>query len=408
MKTTKYLLIGGGLASGQAAKQLREHDPQGSIALVSEEPYVPYDRPPLSKEFLRGEKSRDELFFDPEQYFRDQGIELFLGVGAQQLDPSAKTVALSTGESIAFDKAFIATGGRPVRLDLPGGNLPGVHYLRTVHDSAAIAAAAGPGKRAVIIGAGFIGMEVAASLTQLGTQVTVIEAQPHIWARFADATLARFFQDYCVQKGVTFRTGEMVAEIRGKDRPTSVLTRSGEEVPCDLVCIGVGIVPNVELAREAGLPVENGIIVNEYLQTTHPEIYAGGDVANYRDPLFEKRRRVEHWGHAEYCGQLAGQNMAGARSPYDLLTYVWSDIFDLHLEFAGDETEHDQVLVRGRLEDRSFMVLYLKQQALRAYFAVNTGAKEFTTLQRLIRQKKDLSGKELQLQDPTFAVKQLL
>ncbi len=408
MRSTKYLLIGGGLASGQAAKQLREQDPHGSVTLVSEEPYVPYDRPPLSKEFLRGEKPREELFFDPEQYFHDHGIDLVLGTAVRQLGVANKTAILANGEAIAFEKSLIATGGRPVTLKLPGSNLPGVHYLRTLDDSATIAAEAGQGRRAVIIGAGFIGMEVAASLTQQGVRVTVIEAQPHIWARFADATLAGFFQDYCAERGVTFHTNETVTEIRGPHRPVAVLTRSGEELPCDLVCIGVGIVPNVELAQQAGLKVDNGIVVNEFLQSSHPDIYAAGDVANYLDPLFGKRRRVEHWGHAEYCGQLAGQNMAGAGNKYDLVTYVWSDIFDLHLEFAGDESEHDQVLLRGRFQDKSFTALYLKQHVLTAYFAINTGSKEFATLKRLIRSRKVLAGKEAQLQDPTFPLKGLL
>ncbi len=407
-RKTKYLLIGGGLASGQAAKQLRENDPENTITLVGEEPYVPYDRPPLSKEFLRGEKPRDALYFDPEQYFQDRSIDLILGVAVQQLDLANKTAILANGEGIAFEKALIATGGRPIRLKLPGSNLPGVYYLRTLDDSAAIAADANPGKQAVLIGAGFIGMEVAASLTQRGVHVTVIETQPHIWPRFANATLAGFFQNYCVKKGVTFHTNDLVTEIRGRGRPATVITRAGKELPCDFVCIAVGIVPNVELAQQAGLKVDNGIVVNEYLQSSHPVVYAAGDVANYLDPVFGKRRRVEHWGHAEYCGQLAGQNMAGASNPYDLLTYVWSDIFDLHLEFAGDESEHDQVLVRGRFEDNSFTVLYLKQNVLRAYFAINTSSKEFPILQRLIRQKKDLAGKEAQLQDPTFALKGLL
>ena len=408
MKSTKYLLIGGGLASSQAAKQIRKADPQSPITLVGDEPYVPYDRPPLSKEFLRGEKPREALFFDPEQYLRDHGIDLILGVAVKQLDLPNKTAILAKGEPMTFEKALIATGGRPVRLKLRGSDLPGVYYLRTLDDSAAIHAEASPGKRAVFIGAGFIGMEVAASLTQQGVQVTVIEAQPHIWARFADATLAGFFQGYCADKGVTFYTNEMAAEIKGTARSSAVVTRSGREIPCDFVCIGVGIVPNVELAQQAGLKVDNGIVVNEYLQASHPDVYAAGDVANYLDPIFGKRRRVEHWGHAEYCGQVAGQNMAGANRKYDLLTYVWSDIFDLHLQFAGDESEHDQVLLRGRFEDKAFTVLFLKQHVLTAYFAVNTGAKDFGALQRLIRGKKDLSGKEALLQDPTVAVKGLL
>jgi NADPH-dependent 2,4-dienoyl-CoA reductase/sulfur reductase-like enzyme len=408
MKSSKYLLIGGGLASSQAAKQIRKADPQSPITLVGDEPYVPYDRPPLSKEFLRGEKPREALFFDTEQHLRDQGVDLILGVAVQQLDLSDKTAILAKGEPMTFEKALIATGGRPVRLKLRGSDLPGVYYLRTLDDSAAIHAEASPGKRAVFIGAGFIGMEVAASLTQQGVQATVIEAQPHIWARFADATLAGFFQGYCADKGVTFYTNEMAVEIKGTTRPSAVVTRSGREIPCDFVCIGVGIVPNVELAQQAGLKVDNGIVVNEYLQASHPDVYAAGDVANYLDPIFGKRRRVEHWGHAEYCGQLAGQNMAGANKTYDLLTYVWSDIFDLHLQFAGDESEYDQVLLRGRFEDKAFTVLFLKQHVLTAYFAVNTGSRDFLALQRLIRGRKDLSGKETQLQDPTVAVKVLL
>ncbi len=169
----------------------------------------------------------------------------------------------------------------------------------------------------------------------------------------------------------------------------------------------MGIVPNVELAQQAGLKVDNGMVVNEYLQSSHPDIYAAGDVANYLDPVSGKRRRVEHWGHAEYSGQLAGQNMAGAGHRYDLVTYVWSDVFDLHLEFAGDESEHDQVLLRGRVDDQRFTVLYLKHGVLTAYFAMNTGAKDFPALQRLIRQKTHLSGKEDQLRDPTVPIKTL-
>jgi NADPH-dependent 2,4-dienoyl-CoA reductase/sulfur reductase-like enzyme len=256
----------------------------------------------------------------------------------------------------------------------------------------------------VIVGAGFIGLELAASLTQKGVRVAVVEAAPRVWARFADPALATFFQDYCARKGIAFYTGEKVSEIRGGSRPSAVVTMAGRELPCDFVCVGVGIVPNVELAREAGLAVDNGIVVNEFLQSSHADIYAAGDVAAYLDPVFGKRRRVEHWGHAEYSGQLAGRNMAGARDPYDLLTYVWSDVFDLHLEFAGDESEHDVVLLRGRQEDGAFTVLYLREGALRAYFAVNADPKELPILQRLIRTGAILDGREEQLRDPAFAI----
>ena len=408
MTSTKYLLIGGGLASAQAAKELRDRDRGGSISLVGEEPHVPYDRPPLSKEFLRGEKRLDELFFDPEQYFHDQGIGLHLGVKVTDLDVRNKTAVLSDGTRIAFAKALIATGGRPVRLKLPGTDLPGVNYLRTIEHASTISREATSGKRAVIIGAGFIGLEVAASLTQRGVQIAVIEAAPRIWPRFADPALAASFQDYCTQKGVTFLTGESVTEISGHAHASAVLTKSGKELPCDFVCVAIGIAPNVELAQPEGLQIDNGVVVNEYLQSSDPDIYAAGDVANYMDPLFGKRRRVEHWGHAEYCGQLAGQNMAGDRKAYDLLTYVWSDIFDRHLEFAGDESEHDQILLRGRLEAPPFAMFYLKAHEMKAYFAVNASAKDLPVLQKLIKQRKNLSGKEGQLQDPSVPVKSLL
>ncbi len=404
--STKYLLIGGGLASSQAAKQLRDKDPDGSITLIGQEPHPPYDRPPLSKEFLRGEKSREQLFFDPAQYFADQRIALRLGVEVRTLDGADKTATLATGETIAFDKALIATGGRPIRLKTAADD-PRVHYLRTMEDTSAIAADATPGSRAAIIGAGFIGLEVAASLTQRGVQVAVIETAAQIWPRFADSALAGFFQAYCAQQGVVFYTSDTVVEIRPHARGRDVITRAGRTLSCDFVCVGIGIIPNVELAAAAGLQVEDGVTVNEYLETSHPDIYAAGDVANYPDPYFGKRRRVEHWGHAEYCGMLAGQNMAGARAAYDLLTYVWSDLFDLHLEFAGDESEHDEILTRGRFEEKSFTVLYLKQHRLRAYFAVNATAKDFPLLQRLIKQRTDLAGKESSLRDPAVPLKTL-
>jgi NADPH-dependent 2,4-dienoyl-CoA reductase/sulfur reductase-like enzyme len=405
---TKYLLIGGGLAAGEAAKRIREQDAEGTIVLIGAESHRPYDRPPLSKEFLRGQKPAGQLYFDPEQSFADRHITLRFGQAVTQLDTRQKTARLNGGETIRFQTALLATGGRPVRLRIPGRDLPGVHYLRTIEDSTAIAAEAQAGRRAVIIGAGFIGLEVAASLTQRGVSVTVLETASRIWPRFAAPAVASYVLDYCTARGVRFRTGETASAIKGTAHATAVATQSGLELPCDFVCIGIGIVPNVELAQTAGLHVENGIVVNEYLETSQAGIYAAGDVANFPDPYAGKRRRVEHWGHAEYSGQLAGQNMAGQRQAYDLLSYVWSDIFDLHLEFAGDETEHDRTVLRGRVEDGRFMLLYLKEQRLCAYFALNTGSKELPTLQRLIKQRTDLAAKLSQLEDPTVSLKSLL
>lgn len=405
---TRYLLIGGGLASSQAAKMIRRKDPEGSILLVTNEAFLPYDRPPLSKEFLRGEKTADQITYDSSAALEGLNVQYRLEATVERLDLEQKQAVLASGETIGFEKALIATGGRPIRLPLPGADLPDVFYLRNQDDAAAIGAAARAGKRAVLIGAGFIGIEVAASLTKMGVQVTVVETAAHIWARFADATLAGYFQTYCTEKGITFLTNDTVTEIQGSGHVSGVVTKSSKQLPCDFVCIGVGIKPNVELAQVSGLDVTNGIVVNEHLQTSHPDVYAAGDVVNYYDPIFEKRRRVEHWGHAEHCGQIAGMNMAGENHSYNLLSYVWSDIFDLHLEFAGDESEHDQVLIRGNMADHTFILLFLKNHVLTAYFAVNTNAREFRTYQRMIQQKIDLSGKEAQLQDTTVVVKDLL
>jgi NADPH-dependent 2,4-dienoyl-CoA reductase/sulfur reductase-like enzyme len=404
----KYLLIGGGIACHAAAKQIRRTDPGGSLLIVGEEPLPPYDRPPLSKEVLRGEKAPEDIVYDSATVLAEQGIELALDVRVEALEPVLKRATFSDGETVHFEKALIATGGRPIHLPLPGAELRSVHYLRNAADSAAISAEAQSGRSAVVIGGGFIGLEVAASLAQRGVAVTVIEALPHIWARFAGAELAGFFQRYCSARGVEFRTSETVTELRGDGRVSSVVLKSGTVLECDFVCIGVGIRPNVELAQAAGLTVDNGIVVDEFLRTSHPDIYAAGDVANYPDNVFGKRRRVEHWGHAEYCGQVAGRNMAGEEAAYNFLTYVWSDIFDLRLEFAGDESEHDRILQRGRFEDNKFTVLYLKDGRLTAYFAVNTPAREFSVFRRLITMKKDLAGHEAELEDPSTELRPLV
>jgi NADPH-dependent 2,4-dienoyl-CoA reductase/sulfur reductase-like enzyme len=404
----KYLVIGGGLAAFHGAKQIRRNDADGSLLVVSEEPFLPYDKPPLSKEFLRGEKSLEEITYESAEKIAETNIEYRLNARVESLNAGAKTAVLEGGETINFEKCLLATGARPIVLPLPGASLSGVHYLRSAEDALAIAQDAGPDRTAVIIGGGFIGVETAASLTKLDVKATVIETMPHIWARMVDAPLAHFVQDYCAARGVTFLLNETVSELRGEGRVDTVVTRSGMELPCDLVIIGVGIRPNVELAEAAGLTVDNGIVVDEYMRTSDPDIYAAGDVVNYPDPVAGRRRRVEHWGHAEYSGQIAGRNMAGANIAYDFLSYVWSDVFDLHLEFAGDEHEHDEKIIRGNPEDGSFTELYMKEGAMTAYFAINTDFREFSVFRRLIRGKKDLRGREADLQNREFNLRELV
>ncbi len=408
MEKCTYLLVGGGLASARAAKQLKSSDPSTSITILSVEPHLPYDRPPLSKEFMRGQKSEEDILLEKESFYAEQGINVLLGKRASSLNAKDKIATTEDGLEIGFEKALLATGGRPKRLPIPGAELDGVHYLRTIENSQAIAKEGVPGRRGVIVGGGFIGMEIAASLTQLGAEVTVIEMAPYIWSRFLDETTAKYFQSYYQDKGISFFTNESVQQLHGQGVVASVETKSGKRIECDFVCVGVGIDLNDELAKEAGLEVGNGVLVNEGMQTSHPDIYAAGDIANYYDPIFGKRRRVEHWGHAEYTGQLAAENMAGAGKTYDLLTYVFSDIFDLRLEFAGDETEYEKILIRGTFEENSFVVLYMKDGKLTAYLSVNTSPREFIPMQRLIRRKIDLSSNLNNLTDKSFDLRKLL
>lgn len=408
MPSTKYLLVGGGLASAEAAKQIRRLDASGPITLVSDERQLPYNRPPLSKEYLRSE-TKDPLDLVAAETYVELSVETVLGAGVRAIDPKASTATLENGEVYRYERLLLATGGSPVRLGVPGYELSGVHYLRTKDDAEAIKRRCKMAKRAVVVGAGFIGLEVAASLIQMGLEVTVVEQYERVWPRFADAKLASYVQQLCEKHRISVLTGRKAARFDGTDgNVNGVLVDTGERIDCDLVVVGVGIRPNVELADNAGLDVDDGVVVDKHMRTSSPNIFAAGDVANYFDPTFTKRRRVEHWGHAEYSGQVAGMNMAGEEMTYDLLTYIWSDIFDVHLEAAGDEHEFDSSVIRGEVSGGSFVVLYLKNQRMTAYFSVNTAAREFPVFQRLIKRKKDLAGRLKELADPEFNVRDLL
>ncbi len=402
MRAVRYLIVGGGLAAHRAAQQLARRDPGGAALLVSDERDPPYDRPPLSKEFLRGERRADTL-----AYPLVEGVDMALGVRCIHLDPTAHRATLSDGRTVEFERALIATGGRPRLLDVPGADAGGVHSLRTLPDAAAIDAAAAGARSAAIVGAGFIGMEAAASLVARGLEVTVVEAAPRVWAGFVPEALSTFFARYCTDRGVRFETGARVTRIDA-DRNARVVLADRDAVGADLVIVAVGIEPNVELAVAAGLEVADGIVVNEHLQTSAADVYAAGDVASSPDPVFGRRRRVEHWGAAEYGGQVAAWNMSGDSKPYDLLSYAWSDIFDLHLEFAGDEAPGDRVVTRGTIDDGRFTMLYLAGEYLSAYFAVNGNRRDFGPLQKLIRGRVPLGGREDRLADPDFSLRGLL
>ena len=398
----EYLIIGSGVAGYSALKELLNLDPNAKITMVTSDRYYPYDRPPLSKYYLRGEMERDKLFFESPDFYKS--LKVILGKSVTKLGKGE--AVLEDGSVIPFDKALIATGGRPRRLGIPGENLRGVHYLRTLDDCDSLKADIVGKKEVVIVGGGFIGMEVASSLTMLGLKVRVIEIKPYIWNTFVDEKVSRFIQQYFERKGVEFVLNEGVKEIEGDERVKGVVTTGGKRLNAEVVLIAVGIVPNVEIAQNSGIEVSNGIVVNEYLETNMEGVYSAGDVANI--PIEGKRVRIEHWNNADYTGKLAARNMVGKKEAYNFLSTVWSDIFDLHIEAAGEMT--DEYVIRGKLdlEKPNFNVIYLKGGVVKGYIAVNRDFSELEVLNKLIEGKVDVSNKIKELQDESYDLKGLV
>lgn len=378
--------------------------------MITSDRYYPYDRPPLSKDYLKGKIDKEMLFFEPEDFYKRDNLEVILKKKVEKIDAEDKVAILEDGDNISFNKALIATGGSPRKLGINGENLRGVHYLRTLDDADGIKSEISKGKNAVIIGGGFIGIEVSSSLTMLGVRTTVIEVMPYIWSTFVDEKISNFIQKYFETKGVQFILNESVKEIEGDERVKAVVLNSGKKLNADFVVIAVGIKPNVEIAQQSGINVNNGIVVNEYLQTNHPDIYAAGDVANILDPISGKRRRIEHWNNAEYSGKLAARNMLGRNESYNFISSIWSDIFDLHIESAGDTRDYDEYAIRGKfqLEKPKFSVIYIKGGVVKGYLAINRNVKELVSLNKLVQKGVNVSNKRDMLVDENFDLQKLL
>ena len=375
--------------------------------MVTRDALPPYHLPPLSKELIRGEVAVETLPYESLDGQFPNTVEVRLRTAAHALDTATHTARLEDGTTIGFGKALLATGSSPVRLDLPGGSLPGVHYLRTAADALRIAREADAVLTAVVVGAGFIGVELASSLASRGLSVTLVEATDRIWPRLADPVLAGVVQARCERGGIVFRMGERVTAITGEQAVAGVVTASGEEIACGMVCIGVGARPEVELAIGAGLECDDGVVVDEHMRTSAPDIFAIGDVARYPDPYLGRSHRAEHWGHAEYTGQIAAMNMLGEPTPYDFLNYVWSDVFDLHIESAGHVGGHDLVVARGDVEGGQFAHLYFRDRALVGYTAVNGDQSQFPAYRRLIKARRTLDDPQV-LADPEVLARSLL
>jgi len=362
-RDVEYLLIGGGLAAGNCARWLRKSGADGSILLVGREPDLPYDRPPLSKGYLQGKESRADALFQTADWYQEQQIEVLTRTSAMKLDLGQRMVKLSNKQEVAFGQALVATGANVRRLNVPGSELEGIHYLRTFGNSDVIRQDAA-GKRVVLIGGSYIAAEVAASLTELGSQCTMVMMEPVALSRTFGPEVAQFFHDLLVEHGIEIHGEDELERFEGADgRVTTVVTKSGRQLPADAVVIGAGVNPDVMLARSAGLALgdSGGVRVDAQLQSAVPGVYAAGDVAEYESVIHGGRRiRVEHWDVAFTHGKTVALNMLGQQVPHDVVPYFFSDLSDwAAIEYVGPAYEWDREVVRGSPDDGAFTVFYL-------------------------------------------------
>ena len=363
-----------------AAVTLREEGYEGRVVLVGEERRLPYERPPLSKEYLRGEVTFERALVRTDDFFAEKRIELRLGVRAVLLDPAERIVELADGERLPYDKVLIATGARNRRPDIGGLDLEGVFDLRTVDDADRIRTEARRGRKAVVVGMGFIGSEVAASLRQLEIEVAVVAPGSAPLERVLGEEVGGVLADIHRERGVELHFADSVDAFEGSDRVERVVTAAGVRIECDFAVVGVGVEPVIDLAAGTSVEVDNGIVVDEYCRTSVEDVYAAGDVANHYHPVFERRIRVEHWDNALKHGPAAARSMLGRDEPYEEIPWFWSDQYETNLQYAGHHTSWDELVVRGSLEGRSFVAFYCTDGRVLAAVAVNRG----TDLRRTI------------------------
>lgn len=398
MEMYRYVILGGGMAAGYAAQEMVARGVQpGELAIISADTAPPYERPPLSKGFLAGTEEACSLAINSPSFYTAHGIEMQLEQAVVAVDLQRRLLQTHAGGTIGFDRLLIATGGRVRRLNVPGAGLPGIHYLRTLDDATCIRAQAARATRAVVIGAGFIGMEVAAVLAQRGLPTTVIFPEERIWQRVFTPAMSTFFQRYYEERGVSFLPRARVTSLAGSAALSTVITDSGQMLPADLVVAGIGVTAATEVLANTGLSLANGVMVNEYLESSEAGVYAAGDVANYYDVLSGKHRRVEHWDNAVEQGKHAARVMMGERTPFVHVPYFFSDVFDLSYEYWGDAAGADEVAYRGALDNGSFSVWWARAGRLVAAFALNRPDAERELAQRWIKQGRGIA--ELPLPD---------
>jgi len=382
--TPPIVIIGAGQTGGWAARTLRQSGYEGRLLLIGDEPHPPYERPPLSKGLLTGSVTPEQTYLFEGADWDALDVAFARGVRAVRINRQDRTIHLSDGDQVQFQKLLMATGSRPRAIRVPGGNLPGVYYLRTLSDSLTLSAQMRSQGRLLIVGAGWIGLEVAAAARKLGQEVIVVEAGTQICSRAIDRVLSSYLASVHRSHGVDLRFGTSVLSFRGAGRIEAAQLTDGTEVEIIGAVVGIGAVPNSELAAEAGLAIENGIKVDEFGQTSDPDIYAAGDVASYPDSILGRRVRLESWENAQNHGIHTAKSMLGRTDgPYAQVPWFWSDQYDLNIQLVGLPSEWDRTVVRGTQESDSFCICYMKDGLLQAAAGVNR-AREIRILRRLI------------------------
>jgi len=403
--TAHVVILGAGHAGGTAAALLRQYGFEGPITLVGEEPIPPYQRPPLSKAWLKGEADADSLALKPLAFYGEHGIDFRASTRATALNRGAKTVALSDGSEVSYDVLIIATGARAIALPIPGADLAGVMFLRTAADAETLKATVGPGRTLAVVGGGYIGLEVAASGRALGAEVVVLEREPRLLARVACETLSDFFKARHEDHGVAFELGATAVAFEGKDGHVAGVTLAdGRTIACDAVVVGVGAHPNDELAKDAGLETARGIVVDLAARTSDPAIFAIGDVAHRPMPIYGRMFRMESVPNALEQAKQAAAAIVGRPAPAGEVPWQWSDQYDLKLQIAGYAFDVDEILVRGDPASGKFAVFHLKGDLVQSVEAINSPP-EFMMGKQLIGGRKPISKRRLA--DPSVSMKEV-
>jgi 3-phenylpropionate/trans-cinnamate dioxygenase ferredoxin reductase subunit len=387
-----FLLIGGGMASANCAARLKELELDGTVMLVGREPEPPYERPPLSKEYMRGEAERADAYVNSPDWYEENGVDLRIRSSVMSLDAEGRTAKLQSGEEVAFGKALLGTGAMVNILHIDGAELEGIHYLRAFGNSDAIREEAAEAERVVLIGGSYIGTEVAASLTAKGTSCAIVMMEEVTLERNFGADAGRFFQGVLEEHGVEIHGGEELGAFEGDGRVQRVVTKSGKSIEGDLVVVGAGVHPDVMLAQRAGLEVDNGVLCDSKLMTSAAGIYAAGDCCNYESVIHGRRLRVEHWDVAMQQGRVAAENLAGAGRDYDVVPYFFSDLADwASLEYVGPALEWDEEIWRGDRDSGEFLVWYLAGGRVAAALSVER-SEDLAEARRLVADRVDVSA----------------